>query len=400
MKITRIETIQIKEYPNVLWVEITTDDGIVGLGETFRNADAVAAYIHAAAAPRLIGQDPLAIDRHSKMLLSPILGFTGTGTEIRSASAIDIALWDIFGQAVEQPLYQLLGGLSRPRIPVYNTCAGYAYNNRTAERRSITGDVKPPSLGPYDDQIAFVHAADELAESLLAEGYTAMKIWPFDGFAQASGGLSISAGDLKQGLEPFAKIRRAVGDRIDIMCEFHSLWSLPAAKHIARALEDYQPFWSEDPIRMNDLRGLKEYKNSTKVRVCASETIATRWGYRDLFDHDATDFVMLDIGWCGGLSEAKKIATMAETHSLPIAPHDCTGPVVLAASVHLALNAPNTVYQEVVRAFLTGWYRELVTELPHIEGGFAYPNPAPGLGLHLNAEVRKRPDVVIRATTA
>jgi L-alanine-DL-glutamate epimerase-like enolase superfamily enzyme len=127
MRITAIETIQLDEFPNLLWVHVHTDEGVTGLGETFFGPNAVAAYIHETAAPRLIGQDPLAIDRHSRTLLNNYLGFSGTGAEMRGASAIDIALWDIFGQVTGQPIHQLLGGLSRPSIRTYNTCAGYRY---------------------------------------------------------------------------------------------------------------------------------------------------------------------------------------------------------------------------------------------------------------------------------
>ena len=127
MQITAIETIQLDEFPNLLWVHVHTDEGLVGLGETFFGPNAVAAYIHETAAPHLLGQDPLAIDRHSRTLLNTYLGFSGTGAEMRGNSAIDIALWDLFGQATGQPIYQLLGGLSRPCIRIYNTCAGYRY---------------------------------------------------------------------------------------------------------------------------------------------------------------------------------------------------------------------------------------------------------------------------------
>jgi L-alanine-DL-glutamate epimerase-like enolase superfamily enzyme len=109
---------------------------------------------------------------------------------------------------------------------------------------------------------------------------------------------------------------------------------------------------------------------------------------------------MLDLSWVGGLSEARKIAAMAETYHLPVAPHDCTGPVVYTASVHLSMNATNAMVQESVRAFYTGWYRELVTELPRIEDGHVYPMTGPGLGTRLLPDVPKRADATIRRTTA
>ncbi len=225
-----------------------------------------------------------------------------------------------------------------------------------------------------------------------------MKIWPFDPFGERSGGLFISGAEIRKGLEPFEKIRKAVGDKIEVMCEFHSLWNLPSAKRIARALEPYNPFWSEDPIKMNNVAALKAYSDSTRIPVCASETIATRNGIRDVLEAQVADVIMIDLGWCGGLSEAKKIATMAEAYQRPIAPHDCTGPVVLAASIHLAVNAPNALYQEVVRAFLAGWYRELVEVLPRVENGLAYAPTDPGLGVRLNKGLKNREDAIVRRT--
>jgi L-alanine-DL-glutamate epimerase-like enolase superfamily enzyme len=397
MRVTAIETIHVGAYPNITFVEVHTDERLSGLGETFRTPRAVAAQIHETVAPYLLGKDPLSIDAHSDVLLNPYLGFASTGVEIRAASAVDIALWDLRGKVLNRPVHDLLGGLTRDRIRVYNTCAGYAYNQAGGDRRVVTATSgNGTAAGPYDDQVAFTRRPAELAQSLLDMGVTAMKIWPFDPFAIASGGRYISAEDLKTALEPFRKIRAAVGNGIDIMCEFHSLWNLPTAVRIADALADYNVYWSEDPVKMVDLDVLADYRRRVRIPVCASETLGTRHAFRELLAKHAVDYVMLDVGWCGGLSEAKKIATMAEASLRPIAPHDCTGPVVLVASLHLALNAPNALFQEVVRAYYTGWYRELVTELPRIENGQAHAMTGPGLGTALQPGLKQRSDVTVQ----
>lgn len=399
MKVTAIETITLGEFPNLLWVQVYTDEGLVGLGETFLGPQAVSAYIHESVAPYLLGQDPLQIDRHARALVG-YLGFRSTGVETRGNSAIDLALWDLWGQATGQPLYQLLGGLSRERIRVYNTCAGYRYVRQPLrEMVASWGLPAGQGEGPYEDLAAFLYRADELAESLLSQGITGMKIWPFDPYAEATGGTYISGPDLQKALEPFRKIRRAVGHQMDIMVEFHSLWMLPAAVRIAQALEEFDPFWYEDPIRMDSLVSLAEFARRTRVPVCASETLGSRWAFRDLLELRAVGVVMFDISWVGGLSEAKKIAAMAEAYQLPIAPHDCTGPVVLTASVHLTLNAPNALVQEVVRAFYYGWYQDLVTDLPPLQNGYLGPPPGPGLGTRLQPDLVKRPDATVRRST-
>jgi L-alanine-DL-glutamate epimerase-like enolase superfamily enzyme len=397
MRITAIETIHVGAYPNITFVEVHTDEGLIGLGETFRTPRTVAAQVHETVAPYLLGKDPLAIDAHSSVLLNPYLGFASTSAEVRAASAVDIALWDLTGKSLGRPVYELLGGLTREKIRVYNTCAGYAYNQAGATRRVLTANrCDEPAAGPYDDQVAFTRQPAELAQSLLDMGITAMKIWPFDPFAIASDGRDISAQDLKTGLEPFLKIRAAVGNGIDIMCEFHSLWNLPTAVRIADALAEYNVYWSEDPIKIVDFDALADYRRRVRIPVCASETLATRHAFRDLLAKQAVDYVMFDVGWCGGLSEAKKIAAMAEAALRPIAPHDCTGPVVLIASLHLALNAPNALFQEVVRAYYTGWYKELVTELPRIENGEAHAMSGPGLGTALLPDLKRRTDVTVQ----
>jgi L-alanine-DL-glutamate epimerase-like enolase superfamily enzyme len=151
---------------------------------------------------------------------------------------------------------------------------------------------------------------------------------------------------------------------------------------------------------MTSADDLAELAAATHVPICASETLATRSAFRGLLERDAVGVAMLDLSWVGGLSEARKIAAMAETYHLPVAPHDCTGPVVYTASVHLSLNATNALIQESVRAFYTGWYRELVTELPRIESGFVYPLAGPGLGTRLQPDVVKRRDATIRRSAA
>ena len=399
LKITRIETLRLDHYPNLIWVTIHTDTGISGLGESFLWPEAVEAHVHHTIAPYLLGRDPRQRDLHWKNLYG-YLGFRSTGAEMRAVSAVDIALVDLCAKATNQPVYDLLGGKSRDSIRIYNTCAGYTYiRSAEGQKTSNWGIGEDESPGPYEDLEAFLHRADELAHSLLSEGITAMKIWPFDFAAERSMGNDISAAEMKTALEPFEKIRDAVGDQMDIMVECHSLWNLTTAIQIARELEPFKPYWIEDPIKADSLENLAEFRNQTSIPVCASETLATRWGYRDLLDQRAADFVMPDIGWVGGLTEAKKIATMAETYGLPVAQHDCTGPIVWTASVHLSLNAVNAVLQESVRAQYTGWYLDVVTVLPKVENGMVSVKPTPGLGTELKPDLYKRADATVRVSS-
>lgn len=398
MRIVSIESLRNDRFPNILHVQVHTDTGIVGLGETFFGACAVESYIHESIAPLLLGADPLAIDATMKRI-EGYVGYDAAGVEMRGNSAVNIALWDIFGQQVDQPLYQLLGGLSRPEIRTYNTCAGYTYA-RHEPRQTVTDWGLPgqTASGPYEDLDAFLHRADELALSLLDEGITAMKIWPFDTFSEKTNGQYISSADLSTALEPFRKIRDAVGNDMDIMVELHSRWGIPAATRIMKALEEYEPYWFEDITRADDLGALRMLSERTSIPLTLSETMSGRSRFRDLLESRAAGVIMLDLGWCGGISEAKAIAGMAEAYKLPIAPHDCTGPVVFMASVHLSLNATNALVQESVRAYYTTWYQELVTDLPRIRHGAILPPEGPGVGTRLQPGYRNRPEVHVKAS--
>ena len=398
MKITAIETLFAREFENVLWVRIHTDAGVIGLGETFYGAGAVSAHIHDTLATRLLGRDPLRIEAIHKDLVNLPMAQSSTGAEYRAASAIDIALWDLWGRATDQPVHQLLGGLCRERLRVYNTCAGYQYVRNKDIRPVSTWNIAED--GPYEDLLGFTTDAGALAENLLENGINAMKIWPFDPAARETGGVDISTEQLKAALKPFELIRERVGDRMDIMVELHSLWNLTTAKRIARALEPFAPTWFEDPIRMNSPQALAEYARATHVPVCASETMGSRWPYKEMLDRDAIGVVMVDLCWTGGLTEGRKIAAMAETYHKPFAPHDCIGPVGFAAAVHMSFSQPNTLIQESVRAFYTGWYKELVTQVPTIRDGYVYPMQGPGLGTDLQSSVFERSDLVVRRSQA
>lgn len=392
MRITALETLRTDEYANILWVRVHTDAGPIGLGETFYGAGAVEAHIHDTLAPRLLGQDPLRIEYLHREMLNLPMAQASTGVETRAASAIDIALWDLLGHVTQQPVHQLLGGLCRDRQRIYNTCAGTRYV-RTQQIKPVANWNKNDAAGPYEDLDAFMTDAGRLAESLLAQGITGMKIWPFDPAAIANHGVHITAAELIAALRPFEQIRHAVGDAMEIMVELHSLWNLPMAMQIARRLEPFAPTWFEDPIRMNSPQALAEFARSTPVWTCASETLGTRYAFKDYLDRDAMHVVMADLCWTGGLTEGRKIAAMADTYHRPFAPHDCIGPVGFITAVHASFSQPNTLIQESVRAAYTGWYKDLVTELPVIRDGYVYPMEGPGLGTQLSPALLARSDL-------
>ena len=289
MKIAGIETIQAPEQENTLWVLVHTDEGITGLGESFRSTGAIASYIHETCAPLLLGKDPRAIPEHQHALLqlagSRFHGFPTRSIELRGNSAIDIALWDILGQSLDAPIHQLLGGLARPRIRGYNTCANADYN---AARSDGGGQFLVPGTGlsaavrGIDDyDLAMLHP-DELALDLLESGIDAMKIWPFDRLAVDSRGGEITLAGLKSCVSLVERIREAVGDRMEILMEYHGRWQLPAALRIARALEPLDIYWHEDPVQMDNFADLERFARAARGMTAGSESHGTKEWFREV----------------------------------------------------------------------------------------------------------------------
>jgi L-alanine-DL-glutamate epimerase-like enolase superfamily enzyme len=400
MKIRHIETIRAADRPSVLWVRVTTESGLTGLGETWFGAAAVEADIHDRIAPLLLGHDARRIGP-LKHAMTPYVGFCGTGAEMRALSAIDVALWDIAGKAAGKPLCDVLGGRVRDRISLYNTCAGPSYVSKTS-------DVRPGNFGlpdgdlkaEFEDLDAFLNHADDLASELLESGISAMKIWPFDFSAGAADGADISAADLALALQPFEKIRAAHGARMRIKAELHGLWSLPAAHKICKALEPLEIDWVEDPVRMDRMDQMGELARTTTLPLAGGETLGGIGQIHDLITRGKVATPIVDVTWGGGVTFGIEAAALAAEHGLPIAFHDCSGPVTLAASSHLSLARPNVTEQEFTRAFYYGWYAQFVTGLPVVEDGMITVPDTPGHGVELVLDLERRDGVTVRSSSA
>jgi L-alanine-DL-glutamate epimerase-like enolase superfamily enzyme len=394
MTITSLETFRPAFQPNLCVVRLTTDDGLVGLGESFFQAPAVESYLHTSVAPIIVGSEHIAPEETSRLLM-PYVGFQGGGVESRGNGAVDIALWDLLGKRANLPISRLLGGPVRSSVRIYNTCAGSGYVGSSSRQESANWGIG--TARPYEDLDAFLQRPAELAAELAAEGITAMKIWPFDTAAERTNGNEISREELRAGLEIVEKIR-GVSSEIDIMIELHGLWNLPAARTIVSALEPYSLYWVEDPLRSDASDALRELRASVNVPIASGETAVGRRAFLPLLREGAIDFATMDVQWTGGLTEARKVASLADTFAVPIAPHDCTGPFTLAACAHLTMSQPNGVIQETTRSFLRTWYEEVAEGMPRIVDGAMYLSERPGLGVSLAEGFDTRNDVVHRVT--
>ena len=400
MRIIELTTYRTPMQPNLCILALRTDDGQVGLGELFWGAPAVEAYLHETAAPalaRIADHVPAA----TSAVLRPYTGFDGSGAETRGNGAIDIALWDLLGRASGLPISRLLGGPMDTSMRVYNTCAGYDYVKVEGNQSSTNWGLPAGEAAarPYEDLQGFLERPAELTRSLLDEGYTAMKVWPFDAAAERTRGQDISTPELRAAMSIVETIRAVAGEAMDILIEMHSLWSLKAATKILAALAPIGPFWVEDPIRLDSVDAYRRLRERVDVPIAAGEALTGTRHFKPLLDAGALDVTIVDIGWTGGITEAVKIASLGDTYGVSFAPHDCTGPISFAATTQLVGSQPNGLIAETVRASQSSWYPQLVDGLPQVAAGRVELSTAPGLGLTLREDFVARSDTQVRTTS-
>jgi L-alanine-DL-glutamate epimerase-like enolase superfamily enzyme len=394
MRINKVEAITHPDFPNLIHVKVSTDSGVYGVGESYYFGKSVAAFITEFAGPAILGMDPSEIEKISRKLTTYI-GALSSGVETRARSAIDIALWDIAGKVANKPIYQLLGGEVRS-IPIYNTCAGSGYMRASDQSSSSWGITK--EADKYEDLHAFLTDAGVLAQQLLAEGIGGMKIWPFDTYAEKNNGADISDEDLKQALIPLQKVRDAVGNKINLMLELHSLWSPKAAKKIFEATKELELTWIEDPIYPDLLDDYAQLRGKGYAPIANGETLASVSRVKALLEKDYIDVLTLDLGWCGGFTTGIEFSKLASKYNKQIAPHDCTGPIGLISGTHLSTARDNAVVQETVRASLRSWYPKMVKVLPSIKDGMITLDNKSGLGTDLTDEFLNSPAIMISTT--
>jgi galactonate dehydratase len=379
MKITRIDTVYWKSrdaapwWPHWVWVRVHSDTGHVGVGETYPRNEAEAALIHTGVARSLLGRDPRDIDRIWADLYRVFDYQVTGGAEMRVLSAIDLALWDLLGKSLDAPVYRLIGGKSNPTVRLYNTCFPHKYDfNREPEKI--------------------------MKELIDGYGIRAIKVWPFDRAAIRNRHQFVTVADIEESLFPVRKLRDTFGDSIEILMEFHSNWNLTSAVRIAKALEPYKPMWLEDLLLPGNFRQYRQLAEATALPLTISERIAGRMAFEDLLESRAAKFIMFDLCWCGGLSEARKIAAMAEAAHLPIAPHTAAGPLLFYSSLHLTTAATNVWIQESCQRYYEhDWPAMLENPVIPRQGAAEVPE-LPGFGMRIKDEVWRHPAAVTQTT--
>jgi galactonate dehydratase len=360
VKINRLETFLTNAgLRNYLFVRLTTDSGLTGLGEASLEwqEQTVQTLIHEWVEDRIFGADPFDVECLAGNLFRD--QYQGGPTVLTAISGVEIACWDLIGKACGQSIYKLLGGRARDRLPAYAN--GWYGGARTPEE-----------------------FADK-ALQVVARGYRALKFDPFGTAWKEMTGSQMEAAE-----RIVAAVRSAVGNEIGLMIEVHGRLSAACAIEMGQRLAQYQPAWYEEPVAPLDLDGLKQVKEALTFRMAAGERLYTLEEFGRLTALRACDVVQPDLAHCGGLSVGKKIAALAQAHDLSLAPHCSVGPVALCAAVHFGWSTPGVLIQENFADYDVLWRNELVRgQKPVQQGEFPLPE-GPGLGIELDVEACAR----------
>jgi L-alanine-DL-glutamate epimerase-like enolase superfamily enzyme len=356
MKITNVECLPVQDGRNCVFVVVETDEGLFGVGEAglTRRATAIAAVVQDYAT-LLVGQDPFRIEHHWQTLSR---GFFFPHDKIAGSAlaAVDIALWDLMGKALNVPVYQLLGGRVRDKVVCYPHVGG-----RTPE---------------------------ELVQRCLAareEG------WKFVRFSPNTGpeGRFEPGEAVRESVRMFDAVRQALGDSVELCFDIHTRLDPADAIRLCRAVEPYRPFFMEDPIRSEGPNSFRYLRQHIDVPLAAGEQYCSKWEFRQVIEEDLIDYARVDLCICGGISEAKKVAAMAETHYIKLATHNPLGPVSSAACLHLNLASSNVGVMEQPQRPGRAMTNAVPVQVDWAEG-YLLPPTRPGLGIEFDREAARR----------
>jgi galactonate dehydratase len=342
---------------NLTFVRVITDEGLEGVGEVrmVNHTEALLGYLAEAVPNHVLGHNPANIEHLVQRMYRNDYA-RADEIAMSAIATIEIACWDILGQAQGLPVYQLLGGAVRDRIKAYAN--GWYTVERTPQE---------------------FHRA---ARRVMGKGYHALKFDPF-----GAGFYELDRAEKSRAIALVEAVRDAVGPDTELLIEMHGRFNPATAVEIARELEPFKPSWIEEPVPPENLAALKKVAEKVTIPIATGERLHTRYDYRPLFELQAADIIQPDITQSGGLLEAKKLAAWAEMYYVLVAPHNVGGPVSTAAALHFAASTPNFKIQEHFNDFTEEWVKGAAPGNPEVvDGYFALPQ-GPGLGVRLNEEV-------------
>jgi galactonate dehydratase len=357
VKIVDVKTIVVgAPWRDLTFVELVTDEGLTGVGEVrmVNKTETLVACVGELAPRYVIGSDPFDVERLAWNVEQGEYGRAGE-IAMSALAAFDLASWDLIGQALEVPLWKLLGGCFRERVPAYAN--GWYQAEREATRFA------------------------ELATGVVERGYRAMKVDPF-----GAASVELSTQELRLSVDLAEAVRDAVGADVDIMIEMHGRFSPATAIRVAKALEPMEPAWIEEPVGPGNASALRRVKEATTLPIATGERIHNLGEFRQLFEEGTVDVVQADLTHFGGFLSMKRLAGWAGAYYLQMAPHNVCGPVATMANIHFAVSTPNYKVLEHFNDFSDPWVFDLVDHPPRVDptdGCFGVPQ-RPGLGLQLD----------------
>jgi 2-dehydro-3-deoxyphosphogalactonate aldolase len=376
MKIKEFETFVVGNPPPHLggryfiFVKLTTDSGVSGVGEAYAanfGPHAVARMIEDICARHVVGADPFRIEHLWRRIYGA--GYTQRpDTSVMGAvSAIEMACWDIIGKELGRPVYDLLGGKVHEKLRSYT----YLY-----PREGEGWDF-------YDDP----YRSAEAAAQCVAQGFTAVKFDPAGPYSIYDG-RQFDLPSLDRSALFCKLIREAVGDKADLLFGTHGQGTAAGAIRLAKRIEPYDPLWLEEPTPPERPEEMARVARQTSIPIATGERLTTKWEFARVVELQAAAILQMNLGRCGGVLEAKKIAALAETRYVQIAPHLYCGPVVGAANVQIAACSPNFLILESIQTW-GGFHAEILKTPMTWQDGYVIPPEAPGLGVELNEEVAR-----------
>ena len=367
MRITDVRTFLVHDPQrperNYSFVKVYTDEGLTGLGEAGINGKELALRgLVDTYRPILVGMDPARIE-HIWQTLWRGQFFRGGHVHSAAVAGIDLALWDLRGKALGQPVYDLLGGRTRDHVRCY--C-----------HVQTRGDTEA------DDPRAGIAAMVKTARERVAEGWRYVRFGVGEGGVQDARGILEQAAALRWTVDAFAALRDTLGPDVEICVDFHQRTTPAYAIQLARELAPMRPFFIEDPVRAENTHAFRYLRDHISVPIATGEQLASKWEWRELIEGDLLDYCRVDLCICGGLTEGRKLAGWCETHYIEQVPHNPLGPVSTAACVHFDLATPLFAVQELT--WRPGIIGDVVQTDLSLEGGNLVSGGAQGLGVELD----------------
>ena len=369
LKITDVRTAEVRVHGLQTHIRVYADQELYGQGESTDAAVGTVALVNQFRR-FLVGQDPLNVDAlWERIRVSGIFAGAQGGQYVTALTGLEIALWDLAGKALGLPVYQLLGGKFRDKIRIY-----------------CDSDMDDP-LGPE---------SDKKLPWIKEQGFTAMKI-DLDEAADPNRfdrvNWTANNAEVDRMVRWVRHVRESIPKEMELACDMHGRYDAGSAKRVAKELEPFRLLWLEEPVPAEDIDAMADIRQSTSTPIATGENLYMRWGYRELLGKKAVDIIQPDLQKTGGLSEGRKIANLAQTHYVPVAPHCVVSPIGMMSTAHVCASIPNFLVCEWHWINFPEFWKNWVKEGEIIQKGYVTVTDKPGLGVEMNEEAARKAQI-------